>query len=139
MPHTLRSLKLADNQVAELTMLCGFDGDRAGQITQTSNRIRGLLTQIHPALERVVGPHWDHPAILDLIERHPSPAQLATLSEKQLGNRLAKLAPRMRRRCAAEIAQAFTEQTVVVLGTQAAYRRPAALGASTGSAATTAR
>ena len=31
MPHTLRSLKLADNEVAELTMLCGFDDDLAGQ------------------------------------------------------------------------------------------------------------
>ena len=56
LPHTLRSLKLADGQVAELTMLCGFDEDLAGQITQVSNRIRGLLTQIHPALERVLGP-----------------------------------------------------------------------------------
>lgn len=35
MPHTLRSLKLPDNDVAELTMLCGFDDDLAGQITQT--------------------------------------------------------------------------------------------------------
>src|SRR5687768_9141131 len=120
MPHTPRSPKLADNEVAELTMLCGFDDDLAGQITQTSNRIRGLLTQIHPALERVVGPHLDHPAMLDLIERHPSPAQLAALSEKQLGNRLVKLAPRMGRRWATEIARALTEQTVVVLGTQAA-------------------
>jgi len=34
-------------------MLCGFDDDLAGQIPQTSNRIGGLLTQIHPALERV--------------------------------------------------------------------------------------
>jgi transposase len=47
MPHTRRSLKLADEEGAELTMLCGFDDDLAGQITQTSNRIRGLLTQIH--------------------------------------------------------------------------------------------
>src|SRR4051794_593082 len=60
LPHTLRPLKLADSQVAELTMLCGFDEDLAGQITQVSNRIRGLLTQIHPALERVIGPHLDH-------------------------------------------------------------------------------
>jgi len=120
MPHTLRSLKLADNEVAELTMLCGFDDDLAGQITQTSNRMRGLLTQIHPALERVVGPHLDHPAILDPIERHPSPAQLASLSEKQLANRLLRLAPRMGKRWAAEIVQALSEQTVVVLGTQAA-------------------
>ena len=120
LPHTLRSLKLADSQVAELTMLCGFDEDLAGQITQVSNRIRGLLTQIHPALERVVGPHLDHPAMLDLLERHPSPAQLAALSQKQLANRLTKLAPRMGKTWAAEIVQALSEQTVVVLGTQAA-------------------
>ena len=36
-------------------MLCGFDDDLPGQITQASNRIRGLLTQIHPALEGVRG------------------------------------------------------------------------------------
>ena len=120
LPHTLRSLKLADSRVAELTMLCCFDEDLAGQITQVSNRIRGLLTQIHPALERVLGPRLDHPAILDLLERYPSPAQLAAVSPKQLANRLVKLAPRMGKAWAAEIAQALTEQTVVVLGTQAA-------------------
>ena len=120
MPHTLRSLKLADNEVAELTMLCGFDDDLAGQITATSNRIRGLLTQIHPALARVVGPRLDHAAVLDLLERYPSPAQLASVSEKQLANRLAKLAPRMGRTWAAEIVKALSEQTVVVSGTQAA-------------------
>jgi len=120
LPHTLRSLKLADNELAELTMLCGFDDDLAGQVTQTSNRIRGLLTQIHPALERVVGPHLDHPAMLDLLEHYPSPAELAAVSEKTLANRLTKLAPRMGKRWAAEIAQALSEQTVVVLGTQAA-------------------
>ena len=120
LPHTLRSLKLADSQVAELTMLCGFDEDLAGQITQVSNRIRGLLTQIHPALERVIGPHLDHPAMLDLLERYPSPAQLAALTQKQLANRLVKLAPRMGKTWAADIVQALSEQTVVVLGTQAA-------------------
>lgn len=30
-------------------MLCGFDEDLAGQITQTSNRIRGLLIRNRPA------------------------------------------------------------------------------------------
>lgn len=38
MPHTLRSLRLADEQLAELTMLRGFDDDLAAQLTQTSNR-----------------------------------------------------------------------------------------------------
>ncbi|REG48563.1 transposase IS116/IS110/IS902 family protein [Paraburkholderia sp. BL6669N2] len=120
MPHTLRSLRLADEQLAELTMLCGFDDDLAAQITQTSNRIRGLLTQIHPALERVLGPRLDHPAVLDLLERYPSPAMLAATSEKTLTNRLTKLAPRMGKSLAAEIVQALSEQAVVVPGTQAA-------------------
>jgi transposase len=120
MPHALRSLQLADEQVAELTMLCGFDDDVTGQITATSNRIRGLLTQIHPALERVLGPHLDHPAVLDLLQHYPSPAAMAAAGETRLGNRLTKLAPRMGRRLAAEIKQALSEQTVVVVGTNAA-------------------
>ncbi len=73
LPHALRSLKLADEQIAELSILCGFDDDLATQTTQASNCIRGLLTQIHPALERVLGPRLDHPAVLDLLRRYPSP------------------------------------------------------------------
>ncbi|WP_038782243.1 IS110 family transposase [Burkholderia pseudomallei] len=120
MPHTLRSLRLADEQLAELTMLRGFDDDLAAQVTQTSNRIRGLLTQIHPALERVLGPRLDHPAVLDLLERYPSPSALAAANEKTLANRLTKLAPRMGKNLAAEIVQVLNEQAVIVPGTQAA-------------------
>ena len=58
MPHTLRSLQTDDEQIAELAVLAGFDDDLAEQITATINRIRGLLTHIHPALERVLGPGW---------------------------------------------------------------------------------
>jgi transposase len=120
LPHALRSLQLADEQVAELTMLCGFDDDVPGQITATSNRTRGLLTQIHPELERVLGPHLDHPAVLDLPQHYPSPAAMAAAGETRIGNRLVKLAPRMGRRLAGEIKQALSEQTVVVVGTKAA-------------------
>ena len=35
MPHTLRSIALADEQAAQLTMLCGFDDDLAKQATAT--------------------------------------------------------------------------------------------------------
>lgn len=111
-----------DEQVAELSMLCGFDDDLAGPITQVSNRIRGLLTQIHPALERVIGPRLDHPAILDLLQRYLSPAAMKTAGEKRLGNRLLKNAPRKGRVWAAELLAALEEQTVVVTGTDAAAR-----------------
>src|SRR6478735_9634140 len=76
MPHTLRGLVLSDETVAELEMIVGFDDDLAGESTRIKNRLRGLLTQIHPSLERVLGPRLDHPAVLALLERHGSPAQL---------------------------------------------------------------
>lgn len=120
MPHTLWSIQATDEQVAELTMLCGFDDDLAGQITQVGNRVRGLLTQIHPALERVIGPRLDYPAILDLLQRWPSPADLRTVGEKRIATRMLKLAPRKGGVWAREIVAALGEQTVVVTGTNAA-------------------
>lgn len=95
MPHALRSIQIADEQLAELTMLCGFDDDLAKQATATSNRIRDLLTQIHPALERVRGPRLDHPALLDLLRTWPTPEALRHAGRRRIGNRLKKLAPRM--------------------------------------------
>src|SRR5690606_24490972 len=59
-PHTLRSRR-------RLTVLVGFDEDLAAEATRTSNRIRGLLTQFHPSLERVLGPRLDHPAVTWLL------------------------------------------------------------------------
>jgi len=120
LPHTLRSIQVADAQVAELTMLCGFDDDLAGQITQVSNRLRGLLTQIHPALERTLGPRLDHPAILDLLRRYRSPEALRQAGPKRLAARLLQRAPRKGVDWAVEITQALTEQTVIVAGTSAA-------------------
>ncbi|MBU19469.1 MAG: IS110 family transposase [Microbacterium sp.] len=120
MPHTLRSIQATDEQVAELAMLCGFDDDLAAQITQVGNRVRGLLTQIHPALERAIGPRLDHPAILDLLQRWPSPTQLRAAGEKRIATRMLKLAPRKGRDWAYEITTALDQQSVVVTGTNAA-------------------
>jgi len=89
MPHTLRALQLDDETIAELTVLSGFDDDLAGQITATSNRIRGLLTQIHPALERVLGPRLHHPAVPDLLETWPTPAALTAAGKTKVRTRLA--------------------------------------------------
>src|SRR5207344_2591690 len=90
MPHALRSLRADDEVTAELAMLAGFDEDLAAQINQVSNRIRGLLTQIHPALERVLGPKLDHPAVLDLLQRSPAPQAIRGLGRARLAARLRK-------------------------------------------------
>ncbi|MBP3042936.1 IS110 family transposase [Arthrobacter jiangjiafuii] len=120
MPHTLRSVELDDETLAELGVLCGFDDDLAGQITATSNRIRGLLTQIHPALERAVGPHLGHPAAADLLTRYPTPVALKTAGRGHVKARLKKHAPRAAERLTEAIFTALSEQTVVVVGTGAA-------------------
>ena len=54
LPHTLRRVDAGDDTLAELEMLVGYDDDLAGEVTRIANRIRGLLTQIHPPLERVL-------------------------------------------------------------------------------------
>ena len=109
MPHALRSVQLAEEQIAELSMLCGFDDDLAKQATATANRIRGLLTQIHPALERVLGPRLDHPAVLDLLRTWPTPAALRHAGRRRIANRLIKLAPRVGERLADDIIEPLVE------------------------------
>lgn len=76
MPHTLRAIDIEDETIAELEMIVGFDDDLVGEATRTSNRLRGLLTQIHPSLESVLRPRVQHPAVLLMLERFGSPAQL---------------------------------------------------------------
>ncbi len=67
MPHTLRAIELDD----ELEMIVGFDDDLAGEATRISNRLRGLLTQIDPHLERVLGPRAEVP-LLSCAPRRPN-------------------------------------------------------------------
>ncbi len=117
MPHTLRSLELGDEIAAELTVLVGFDQDLAGEATRTSNRIRGLLTQFHPSLERVLGPRLDHQAVTWLLERYGSPAALRKAGRRKLVKAIRPKAPRMAQRLIDDVFDALDEQTVVVPGT----------------------
>jgi transposase len=117
MPHTLRTLDLTDEVTAELTMLVGFDQDLAGEANRTSNRIRGLLTQFHPSLERVLGPRLDHPAVTWLLERYGSPQALRKAGRRKLVEVVRPRAPRMAERLVDDIFTALDEQTVVVPGT----------------------
>ncbi|MFJ1887171.1 MULTISPECIES: IS110 family transposase [unclassified Streptomyces] len=115
--RTMRSLELTDEITAELTVLVGFDQDLAAEATRTSNRIRGLLTQFHPSLERVLGPRLDHQAVTWLLERYGSPAALRKAGRHRLVEVIRPKAPRMAARLIDEVFDALDEQTVVVPGT----------------------
>ncbi|MER6477171.1 IS110 family transposase [Streptomyces filamentosus] len=120
MPRTLRAIDGEDETIAELEMIVGFDDDLAGEATRIANRLHGLLTQIHPSLERVRGPRLQHPAVLTLLERFESPAQIRKAGRRRLITLLRPKAPRMAERLVEEIFAALDEQTVTVLGTEAA-------------------
>ena len=111
MPHTLRALATTDETVAELDMLAGFDDDLAGEVTRTANRLRGLLTQIHRSLERVLGPRIQHPAVLTILERYGSPALVRKAGRRRLVTLIRPEAPRMAERLVEDIFTALDEQT----------------------------
>jgi transposase len=122
LPHTLRRVDAGDETLAELEVLVGYDDDLAGEATRVSNRIRGLLTQIHPALERVLGPKVQHKAVLELLSRCGGPAGLRKAGRRKLVSIAVKNAPRMGERLIEQVMTALEEQTVTVPGTAAAEK-----------------
>jgi transposase len=120
LPHTLRRVDTGDDTLAELEVLVGYDDDLAGEVTRLSNRIRGLLTQIHPPLERVLGPKLQHPAVLEALSRCGGPAGIRKAGRAKLAEIVTKRAPRMGARLIEQVFTALDAQTVVVPGTKAA-------------------
>jgi transposase len=119
MPHTLRAVDRDDEVLAELTMLTGYDNDQAGEVNRTTNRLRGLLSQIHPSLERVLGPRLAYPYVQALLQRHGSPARLKKLGRARCEALLKVHGSRKAHHLTAEIFDALAEQTLVVPGTEA--------------------
>jgi len=120
LPHTLRPVDVGDEALAELEVLVGFDDDLAGEATRISNRIRGLLTGIHPTLEHAFGPKISHPAVLEILSRCGGPTGIAKAGRRKL-TAIAKVhAPRMGDKLVEAIMTALGEQTVTVPGTAAA-------------------
>ena len=119
-PHTLRQVDRDNEVLSALKVLAGFDEDLAHETTRALNRIRSLLTQIHPALERVfAGGSLATGLVLDLLEKFGGPTGLKTAGRA----RVLRFA-RSHSRCDPEalIDQIFTalaEQTVIVPATAA--------------------
>ncbi|MFT3887358.1 MAG: IS110 family transposase [Arachnia sp.] len=120
LPHTLRRVDVGEEALAELKVLVGFDDDLAGEATRLSNRIRGLLTQVHPALERVLGPRLATKQVLALIKAHGGPQGMAKAGRSRLLRTATKANPRRVGELVDAIDKALGEQTVTVPGTAAA-------------------
>ena len=121
MPHTLRAVDRDSEVLSALKMLAGFDDDIARDCTRAKNRLRSVLTQIHPALERVfVGEILARAIVLDLLVHYGGPTKLAAAGR----GRVLKWARNRSRKDPVELIDriftALAEQTVTVPGTEAA-------------------
>lgn len=119
MPHALRRVDVGDEALADLEVIVGYDDDLAGEATAQANRIRGLLTQVSPALERVLGPRVQHPAVLEMLRRFGGPTGLRAAGKRRLLAVAKPRAPRSYQRLVGDILAALDEQSVVVPGTRA--------------------
>lgn len=120
MPHALRRVDVGDEALADLDVIVGFDDDLAAEVTRVTNRIHGLLTQIHPALERAISGWIDHKAVLELLVRFGGPSGLRTAGRRRLTAVAKPRAPRIHAKIVDAITDALDQQTVVVPGTSAA-------------------
>src|SRR5690625_3301787 len=121
MPHTLRAVDRDSEVLSALKMLAGFDDDIARDCTRAKNRLRSVLTQIHPAFERVlVGEILARAIVLDLLIHDGGPTKLAAAGR----GRVLKWARNRSRKDPVELIDrifaALAEQTVTVPGTDAA-------------------
>lgn len=88
MPHTRPSLRLAYERLAELHVspFRRFDDDRRAKTRRPAAPLAVLLTQ---PVQRGIG-FWGRPstipAVLDLLDRYPSPAERAANCEKLVPN-----------------------------------------------------
>lgn len=130
LPHTLRRVDLGEETLAELKVLAGFDEDLAAETTRISNRIRGLLTQIHPALERVLGPKLTTKQGLAVMTTFGGPQALAKAGKARLLKTITRANPRGAQELTEKILVALSEQSVVVAGTAAAEQVLPQLAAS---------
>jgi len=77
MPHTLRAVDRESDLFSALKMLAGFDNDLARECTRAINRLRSLLVQIYPSLERVfTGTILTRPVVWELLIRYHGPEGL---------------------------------------------------------------
>ncbi len=113
-PGNLRWLAVGDELLEELRLLSGYDDDLAADRVRLVNRLRDMLTSVHPPLEAVLGPRLDHPAAWALLARYPTPSALRAAGRGPVLRLLRRQAPRVAARLADEVFSALDAQTITV-------------------------
>jgi hypothetical protein len=73
----------ADELLASLRVLNGFDIDLATDATRLASRLRDALTSSSRALERAVGERLHHAGVRDLLVKYPTLTALRAVSQSR--------------------------------------------------------
>lgn len=104
-----------------LKMLSGLDDDIARDATRTINRLRSILVQIYPSLERVfAGEILQRAFVLDLLIHYGGPTRLKKSGKKRVLTWSRNHSTKDPEALVDAIFQALDAQTVTVPGTAAA-------------------
>ncbi len=121
MPHTLRAVDRNDEVLSALKMLSGLDDDIARDCTRTINRLRSILVQIYPSLERVfAGDIIQRAFVLDLLIHYGGPTRLKKSGKKRVLTWSRNHSKKDPEALIDALFQALAAQTVTVPGTAAA-------------------
>lgn len=120
MPHTLRAVDRDSEVLSALKVLSGFDEDLARESTRAINRLRSLLLQIYPSLERVFpGVVLTRQIVLDLLIRYHGPAGFKAAGKSGVKRWARNHARKDPSQLVDQVFTALGEQTVTVPGAQA--------------------
>ncbi|WP_171042495.1 IS110 family transposase [Sinomonas gamaensis] len=120
MPDTLRAVDRDSEVLASLKVLSGYDDDLARECTRSINRLRSLLLQIHPALERVfAGTRLTNQLTLDLLVRYGGPTGLRKAGAAKVRAWARKTKHRGVDGLVDDVFAALEQQSVTVIGTEA--------------------
>lgn len=121
MPHTLRAVDRNAEVFSALKMLSGLDDDIARDCTRTINRLRSILVQIFPSLERVfAGGILQRAFVLELLIHYAGPTKLKRAGKTRVLAWSRKRTKKDPEALIDAIFQALAAQTVTVPGTAAA-------------------
>lgn len=120
MPDTLRAVDRDSEVLASLKVLSGYDDDLARECTRSINRLRSLLLQIHPALERVfAGTRLTNQLSLDLLAHYGGPTGLRKAGPAKVRAWARKTKHRGVDKLVDAVFAALDQQSVTVIGTDA--------------------
>jgi hypothetical protein len=100
----------SDELLEQLQILGGHDEDLAQDVTRATNRLRDLLLQASPAVERVLGARIEHPAVRALLVRYPVASAMRAAGRRRLLRVVEPRAPRLGARLVEDLRTALARR-----------------------------